>query len=356
MGSAPKYAESLAMPIKIKRGWELPEQAATPEHIFHDRRRLLKAAAAGPILLAMPGILAGCDEAPDRAAQATPGTQVAAAGTSDAADAADPSAHLYPVARNLRYQLDREITPAKLATTYNNYYEFGSSKNIWQKAQALPIRPWMVTIDGLVENKIEIGVDDLLAKMPLEERLYRLRCVEAWAMAVPWSGFGLAALVDFAAPLASAKYLRMESFHSPEVARGQKASWYPWPYIEGLTIPEARNELAFIATGIYGKAMPKQNGAPLRLAVPWKYGFKSAKGIVRFHFTDVRPKTFWEEISPGEYGFWANVNPEVPHPRWSQASERVLGQDGRVDTQLFNGYGEFVADLYTGLGGEKLFM
>ena len=344
------------MLIKIMRGWELPEQAATPEHIFHDRRRLLKAAAAGPILLAVPGILAGCDEAPDGAAQATQNTQVAAAGTSDAADAADPSAHLYPLARNLRYRLDREISPAELATTYNNYYEFGSSKNIWKKAQALPIRPWMVTIDGLVENKIEIGVDDLLAKMPLEERLYRHRCVEAWSMAVPWSGFALAALVDFARPLASAKYLRLESFHDPEVARGQKAAWYPWPYIEGLTMAEARNELAFIATGLYGKPMPKQNGSPLRLAVPWKYGFKSIKSIVKFTFQEERPKTFWEIVASSEYGFWANVNPEVPHPRWSQARERVLGTGKKVPTQLFNGYGAFVAGLYKGLEGERLFM
>jgi sulfoxide reductase catalytic subunit YedY len=338
------------MLIKIRRGWELADSAATPEHIFHDRRRLLKAAAAGPILLAAPGVLAGCDEAPDQIAQ------VAEAATSDASAVADPSAKLYPVQRNLRYRLDREVSPAELATTYNNYYEFGSSKNIWKTAQALPIRPWTVTIDGLIENKIEIGVDDLLAKMPLEERLYRHRCVEAWSMAVPWSGFALKALVDFAQPLASAKHLRMETFLMPDVARGQKASWYPWPYVEGLTIPEARNELAFIATGIYGKPMPKQNGAPLRLAVPWKYGFKSIKGIVRFEFTDKRPLTFWEEVGPKEYGFWANVNPEVPHPRWSQATERVLGQDGRVETQLFNGYTEFVAELYKGLEGEKLFM
>ncbi len=175
-------------------------------------------------------------------------------------------------------------------------------------------------------------------------------------MAVPWSGFQLSALLDFAQPLSSAKYLRMETFHDPEVARGQAASWYPWPYIEGLSMAEARNELAFMATGVYGKAMPKQNGAPLRLATPWKYGFKSAKGIVRFTFTDRRPETFWAAVGPREYGFWANVNPEVPHPRWSQASERVLGTDGRVETQLFNGYGEFVADLYTGMENERLYM
>jgi sulfoxide reductase catalytic subunit YedY len=344
------------MLIKIKRGWELPERAATPESVFLDRRRLVKTLAAGPILLGVPGLLAACDEAPEQTAsppQDIRANQLAAAGASDAVD---PSAHLYPVPRNLRYRLDRAVTDEEYATTYNNYYEFGSSKNIWEKAQALPIRPWMVTIDGMVEKKIEIGVDELLAKMPLEERLYRHRCVEAWAMAVPWSGFQLSALVDFAQPLSSAKYLRMETFHDPKVARGQAASWYPWPYIEGLNMAEARNELAFMATGVYGKAMPKQNGAPLRLAVPWKYGFKSTKGIVRFTFTDKRPVSFWEEIGPREYGFWANVNPEVPHPRWSQASERVLGTDERVATQLFNGYGEFVAGLYTGMENEPLYM
>jgi sulfoxide reductase catalytic subunit YedY len=338
------------MLIKIKRGWELPESAATPEHVFRDRRRLLKAAATGPILLAAPGLLAACDEAP------SPSAQMAAAGTSDAAGMADPSASMYPVMRNPRYVLDRDITPEELATTYNNFYEFGSSKNIWKKAQDLPIRPWRVAITGMIETPMELEIDDLLAKLPLEERLYRHRCVEAWSMAVPWSGFTLKSLVDLARPLGSAKYLKMVTFQNPEVASGQKASWYPWPYVEGLTMAEATNELAFIATGLYGKPVPKQNGAPLRLAVPWKYGFKSVKSIVTFEFTDQRPRTFWEEIAPTEYGFWANVNPNVPHPRWSQASERVLGQDHNLETQLFNGYGEFVAGLYTGMDGEKLFM
>ena len=337
------------MLIKIRRGWELPESAATPEDVFLNRRRLLKA-AAGPILLAVPGLLAGCDEAP------SPSAQMAAGGTSDAAGAADPSASLYPVMRNPRYVLDRDITSEDLATTYNNFYEFGSSKNIWKKAQDLPLRPWRVAITGMVETPMELEIDDLLAKMPLEERLYRHRCVEAWSMAVPWSGFPLKALVDLARPLGSAKYLKMVTFQNPEVAGGQKASWYPWPYVEGLTLAEATNELAFIATGLYGKPVPKQNGAPLRLAVPWKYGFKSVKSIVTFEFTDQRPRTFWEEIQPSEYGFWANVNPNVPHPRWSQASERVLGQDQRLETQLYNGYGEFVAGLYAGMDGEKLFM
>ncbi len=339
------------MLIKIRRGWELPERAATPEDVFHDRRRLLKAAAAGPILLAAPGLLAGCDDPPERIAQ------LAEAAGTDAPSGGDPSASLYPFQRNLRYRLDRDISDEKTVNTYNNYYEFGSSKNIWKKAQALPIRPWTVRIAGLVEKPFEIGIDDLLAKMPLEERLYRHRCVEAWSMAVPWGGFALKAFVELARPLGSAKYLKMVTFLDPEVARGQKATWYPWPYVEGLTIAEATHELAFIATGLYGKPIPKQNGAPLRLAVPWKYGFKSIKGIVLFEFTDQRPVTFWEEIAPTEYGFWANVNPAVSHPRWSQMHEKTIGPGGGlVPTQIFNGYGEFVADLYNGLESEKLYM
>jgi sulfoxide reductase catalytic subunit YedY len=163
------------------------------------------------------------------------------------------------------------------------------------------------------------------------------------------------AFVDLARPLSAARYVEMHTFFDPDVAPGQQQSWYPWPYVEGLTIEEATNELAFLVTGIYGKPLPKQNGAPLRLAVPWKYGFKSVKSIVRFRFTDTRPSTFWERIQPDEYGFWANVNPDVPHARWSQATERVLGTDARVPTRLFNGYGEFVQNLYDGIEGERLF-
>jgi len=174
-------------------------------------------------------------------------------------------------------------------------------------------------------------------------------------MAVPWSGFAMKALVDLARPLGDAKFVEMQTFQNPDVAPGQRASWYPWPYTEGLTIAEATNELAFMVTGIYGKPLPPQNGSPLRLATPWKYGFKSIKSIVRFNFTDQRPKSFWETLQDSEYGFWANVNPEVPHPRWSQASERVLGSDERVPTQVFNGYGAYVTDLYKGLEAEPLY-
>ena len=190
---------------------------------------------------------------------------------------------------------------------------------------------------------MEVGIDDLVRKFGVEERLYRHRCVEAWSMAVPWSGFPMAKLVELAKPLSSATYVRMETFLDKSIAPGQKQSWFPWPYVEGLTMAEATNELAFLATGAYGKPIAKQHGAPIRLAVPWKYGFKHIKSIVRVSFTDKRPKSYWEDLQASEYGFWANVNPEVPHPRWSQASEELIGTGERRPTLLFNGYGEYVA-------------
>lgn len=327
-----------------KRGWELPESAATPEPVFRARRQLVKALGAGSILAATPALLSACDDSG------------ASKGAAKASNVADPSAGLYPVNRNPRYRVDRPITDAKFGTQYNNFYEFGSSKSVARAARKLRIRPWTVKIDGMVEKPFDIAIDDLLKKMPLEERVYRFRCVEAWAMTVPWSGFPLKALVDMAKPLSKAKYLRMETFNDSSMAPGQKQIWYPWPYVEGLTIAEARHELAFIATGLYGKPIPKQNGAPLRLVVPWKYGFKNIKSIVRITFTDERPKTFWEATGPAEYGFWANVNPEVSHPRWSQASENVIGENRRTATLLYNGYGEYIGDLYKGLENEKLFM
>ena len=326
------------MLIRIPRGWEVPESAATDEAVFHDRRNLMKGLAAGSIL-------------------AAGGATLGWSGAMAAAGGEDPSSHLYPLERNPASRLDRALTPEEVNGRYNNFYEFGSHKEIWRAAQKLPIRPWTVTIDGEVERTIEIGVDDLLAKMPLEERLYRHRCVEAWSMTIAWGGFPLAALVDMARPLGKAKYLVMQTFMDADVAPGQRQFWYPWPYVEGLTMAEATHELAFVATGAYGKPMPKQHGSPLRLAVPWKYGFKSIKSIVRFTFTEERPKTFWEEIQPTEYGFWANVNPDVPHPRWSQMLERVLGTGDRVPTLLYNGYGEQVAALYKGMEEtERLFM
>jgi len=190
--------------------------------------------------------------------------------------------------------------------------------------------------------------------MTLEERTYRHRCVEAWSMAIAWTGFPFARLVDFARPLGSAKFVRMETFQDPKVAPGLRQTWYPWPYIEGLTMAEATNELAFLATGDYGHPIAKQHGAPLRLAVPWKYGFKSIKSIVRFSFVEPRPKGYWQALQDSEYGFWANVNPAVPHPRWSQASEEVIGTGEHRPTLLFNGYGDYVAGIYKGLENERL--
>jgi sulfoxide reductase catalytic subunit YedY len=310
------------MLIRRKKGWETAESAATDEALFLSRRNLI----AGSGALALSGL------ASHRAlAQA---------------EEADPTADLYPARRNDRFKLDRPVTDEKLSGNYNNFYEFGSSKRVAAAAKALKTRPWTVKIDGLVEKPFELGIDELIRAMPIEERLYRHRCVEAWAMAVPWTGFPMKALVERARPLSGARYVRMETFLDPKVAPGQKQSWYPWPYVEGLRLDEARNDLAFLVTGVYGKPLAKQFGAPLRLAVPWKYGFKSIKSITRISFVADRPKSFWESLQASEYGFWANVNPEVAHPRWSQATEEVLGEKERRPTQLFNGYGEFVADLY----------
>ena len=325
------------MNVIRRRGWELPESQVTPERLFFNRRSFMAGAAGTMASILSPSLSS-------------------AQRLNDVATLPDPTADLYPAKANTTYPVDRPLTEERLATTYNNFYEFGGDKAISQRAQALKIRPWTVKIDGMVEKPIEIGVDDLIRKMPLEERIYRLRCVEAWSMTIPWTGFPLAKLVEFAKPLSGAKYLQMQTFKDLSMAPGQRQTWYPWPYTEGLTIAEANNDLAFLVTGVYGKPAPRQMGAPLRLAVPWKYGFKSVKSIVSFTFTDKRPKSYWESLQSGEYGFWANVNPKVDHPRWSQASEEVIGQGGkRVPTLLFNGYGEWVADLYKGWDSERLY-
>jgi sulfoxide reductase catalytic subunit YedY len=319
------------MHVIRRRGWEIPESCATPEHLFFNRRAFLAATGAAALSLSPELALA-----------------------QRASDLPDPTASLYPVKRNEKYVLDRPLTDEKINTNYNNFYEFGSSKTIARAAQALKLRPWTIKIDGMVEKEQTIGIDDLLKKVTLEERLYRHRCVEAWSMAIPWSGFQMSQLMEIAKPLSSAKYVRMETFLDKAMAPEQRKTYYPWPYVEGLTIAEAMNELTFMVTGAYGKPVPKQMGAPIRLAVPWKYGFKSVKSIVRFNFTDQRPKSYWEELQASEYGFWANVNPQVAHPRWSQATEEFIGTGERKPTQLFNGYGEFVADLYKGLEKERL--
>ena len=325
------------MLIKRGRDWEINQREVTDEALFLNRRSFIKSKTAGAILA--PSMVGFGSSANAKKKKMK----------------IDPTASLYPVRRNDRYKVKRAISDEYDATTYNNFYEFGSHKSIYRAAEALQTRPWTISIDGLVEKKQHIDFDKLINSMPLEERVYRHRCVEAWSMIVPWTGFPLASLMALAKPLSSAKFLVMETIMDPETMPGQKQHWYPWPYSEGLTIEEAKNELSFLVTGVYGKPLPNQMGAPLRLAVPWKYGFKSIKSITRFSFTDKRPVSFWERIQPKEYGFWANVNPEVSHPRWSQATERTLSGP-RVPTQLYNGYTEFVADIYKNLSNEKLFM
>ncbi len=313
------------------KGWEIPESEATPEALFEGRRAWLKAALGG---MALTSPLSIALTSPARAEAAASG---------------------YPAKANGRFALDRPISAERLVESYNNFYEFGFEKTVAGAAQALKPDPWTIKIDGLVEREQTLSFDDLLKKMTLEERLYRHRCVETWSMAVPWTGFPVKALVDLARPLSGAKYLRMETFTDTSIAPEEGDPLYPWPYVEGLTMAEANNDLAFIATGIYGKPLPKQNGAPIRLVVPWKYGFKSAKSLVKFSFVADRPVGFWEALQSSEYGFWANVNPAVPHPRWSQARETPLGSLIPRSTLIWNGYGEFVADIYKGLEGERLF-
>ncbi len=314
----------------LKRPWELGENDVTPEALFVERRRLL-GHAAGAVAAGLVGL-------PKMAAAAVPTIE-----------------KLLPAKANPAFPATEQITPEHDATNYNNFYEFGFDKAIQPEASKLKVSPWAIVVDGLVDKPFKIDIDDLLKKVTLEERIYRHRCVETWSAVVPWTGFPLAELVAMASPKAEAKFLQMESFSAPDVARQQRAARYPWPYTEALTIAEAKNDMAFLAVGMYGKPMPNQNGAPIRLAVPWKYGFKAVKSIVRFSFVAKRPRTFWEELGPQEYGFWANINPKVAHPRWSQATERRLGTNETVPTLLYNGYEAQVAELYKGLEKERIF-
>ncbi len=322
------------MLIRIKQGWEISEHRVTPEHMFANRRQFMQG-AIGAAVVAGAGI----------------------GGVAFAAEPGDPTADLYPAKANPAYgPIDRPVTAERLSSTYNNFYEFASHKQIWEAAQALPTRPWEVRIDGLARKPQTLDIDTLIRKMPLEERIYRHRCVERWSMVVPWTGFPLSEILKLADPEPEARYVRMETFQNPDIASGQKQFWYPWPYQEAVTVEEAQNDLAFLVTGAYGKPLAKQFGAPLRLALPWKYGFKSIKSIVRFTLTDTRPVSFWEKTNADEYGFWANINPEVPHPRWSQAVEEPLGTRSTIPTVLYNGYGEQVAGLYKNMNGQNIFM
>ena len=253
-----------------------------------------------------------------------------------------------------------KLTPYRDVTSYNNFYEFGTGKDDpARNAGSLITDPWSVTVEGECETQGSFNLEDILKSMPLEERIYRLRCVEAWSMVIPWIGFPLADLIKRFKPLSTAKYVEFTTLEAPKQMIGQRSrfSTIDWPYVEALRIDEAMNPLTLMAVGLYGEVLPKQNGAPLRLVVPWKYGFKSIKSIVKIRFTETPPINTWQAIAPREYGFYANVNPEVSHPRWSQAKERRLPSGlfsaNRIETQMFNGYGEQVAHLYKGMDLRK---
>lgn len=258
--------------------------------------------------------------------------------------------------KNTQFNTTEALTSFDNITNYNNFYEFGTDKYSPAKnAQALTTDPWSVQIEGEVEKPGLLHMEDILKQHTLEERIYRLRCVERWSMVIPWIGFPLASLIKQAKPTSKAKYVQFETLHRPGEMTGQDRNVLPWPYIEGLRIDEAMNPLTLIAVGLYGEVMPKQNGAPLRLVVPWKYGYKSIKSIVKIRFTDKEPISSWTKVAPSEYGFYSNVNPEVDHPRWSQSKERRIGDFLKRETLPFNGYAEQVASLYTGMDLKKYF-
>ncbi len=312
---------------------DLREAEATPEAIYLRRREFLRLGAAGAVgaavgALPLP-VLAGAD---------------------------GPTGEVLPVTRKVDMAGGEKPTPWKSVTTYNNFYEFGTDKgDPVERAGTLRPRPWTVAVDGEVKKPLAFGIEEILKMAPLEERIYRLRCVEAWSMVVPWVGFPLAELVRRVEPTSRAKYVVFQTLLDPEQMPGQRGRVLEWPYTEALRMDEAVNPLTLLAVGLYGRVLPNQNGAPLRIVIPWKYGFKGAKSIARIRFVEEQPRTTWAIMAPTEYGFYGNVNPAVDHPRWSQAKERRLGDFFRRDTLPFNGYGSEVAGLYAGLDPRKLY-
>lgn len=317
------------MLIRSPKDWELPESAATPESVYRNRRDFLKTLGVG-------------------AAAAALGSRDLFATTAG-----------FPSKPNPDYRdLGSMLTRYEYITGYNNFYEFGLDKTEPKELanKGWKTDPWTVELAGLCRNPQKIDANALVTKLGgAEQRVYRMRCVEAWSMVIPWDGFPLSKLVALADPTPEAKFLKMTTFFDPKSSPGQKDENLKYPYVEGLRLDEANHELAFIATGIYGRALPNQNGAPLRLVTPWKYGFKGVKSIVKFEFVDKQPRGTWQVMASNEYGFYANVNPKVDHPRWSQAYERVIGKDRGKDTPtlMFNGYEKQVASLYTGLDLKK---
>jgi sulfoxide reductase catalytic subunit YedY len=311
---------------------ESPRSEITPEWLYLSRRKFVRQvglAAAGAT------VLAACAPDAGDAPAGTPGPGPTALQPGSVSVTTD--------------ELGDSLTPFEDVTTYNNYYEFSTDKDGPSRlAQGFATEPWSVEVGGLVEHPQSFTVEDL-RRFGEEERVYRLRCVEGWSMVIPWLGFPLSRLLESVEPRPEAKFVRFEAIHDPARLPGQSSPWYQWPYVEGLRLDEAMNDLAILATGLYGKALPPQNGSPIRLVVPWKYGFKSIKAIVRIDLVVEQPTTLWMAAAPSEYGFYSNVNPDVDHPRWSQATERRIGEFRRRETLLFNGYADQVAHLYEGM-------
>ena len=318
--------------MKLKSVPLLPSEI-TPKEAYLSRRDFLKRMG---IVTAGAALLAAC-------------------GTSADETPAPPVTSGLPADQQTE-SLSNELTEHDSVISYNNYYEFTTDKErVASLAADFKSTPWTVEVGGLVKNPRTFSMDEILSQFTIEERIYRMRCVEAWSMVVPWTGFTLASLLESVEPTEDAKYVRFETVNDPDQMPGMKNGLYPWPYQEGLRLDEALNDLTLLATGLYGEPLPAQNGAPIRLVVPWKYGFKSIKAIVKIELTAEQPSTLWETIAPNEYGFYANVNPEIDHPRWSQATERRIGELKRRATLPFNGYAEEVAHLYEGMDPAKLY-
>ena len=319
------------MLIRVRNGMDVRPSEITPRGVYLDRRRFLARAAVGAV------------------------AAVAGIGTAAAGEGTPPAPRLDGVAKG-PYAVDEPRTPFEAITRYNNFYEFGTDKEDPARyAGGMTVRPWSLAIDGLCAKPGTYDVDQLIKENRLEERVYRLRCVEAWSMVIPWVGFPLADVLKRAEPLGSARFVAMQTLLDPAQMPGQRRAVLDWPYVEGLRLDEATHPLAILAVGLYGEALPNQNGAPIRLVVPWKYGFKGIKSIVRIRFVEAMPPTSWNLQAPHEYGFYANVNPAVDHPRWSQKRERRIGEFFRRDTLPFNGYADQVASLYAGMDLKQWF-
>lgn len=332
--------------IRIKKSWEIPQSAATPEPVYVDRRQVLRGLGLGLGAAAIGAAGVGWPD-PARAQTISAGSEPFAlpalgAGYADRFPAQRSAAH--------RDFPDRRETPQQIASRYNNFYEFTTDKDrVWELAAGYPVDPWRIEVRGLVKRQRSLDLDDIFTRFPLEERLYRFRCVERWSAQIPWTGYPLRRLIDLLEPLPSARYVRfvtrLDAGRMPGVSA---ADGYPWPYAEALRLDEARHELAMVVVGSYGHALPMQHGAPWRVVAPWKYGYKSPKSIVTIELTKKRPATFWNQAQPAEYGFFSNVDPSKPHPRWSQRFETDIGSRETRETLLLNGYADAVGGIYDG--------